>query len=400
MSLENPTRLRIGMRGDFAGRNFIVLGRVVMGVEVNEETYYWNEFNLQAETGERATLVYEDSERGGEWRLFTMFEPESPMTAADAATKQVGDRLNLNGTDVGVTLVTSSRVYRIEGEAPEGVQVGSEANYFNAEAGDVMQVVSWTGQEVEYYNGFTLGRRSVETAFNLPSAAASSMFSRFNKSASLDDSDDQNYFGSGKFLLLAGVAVLVFIFVFGRGCFSSSEMAPVKRTYASSPPLMVGTAGHWGGKSFHITAHAVVEIGEVGAIYERNEYELKDDSGLLAWLVCGERSDSKDWSLYAPSTPLEPLAAQACAAQKVGDAVNIDGINGKVSEIYQYTVKSMDNTAPSGWHQGMVQYGYAAPSDYNLLQVRWNTNGVSYYHGKAILAKDVKDFVAAFSVSN
>ncbi|MEI9864534.1 MAG: hypothetical protein WDN00_08275 [Limisphaerales bacterium] len=34
---------------------------------------------------------------------------------------------------------------RIEGRAPDGVEVGDVANYFNAEAGDMMQVVSWTG---------------------------------------------------------------------------------------------------------------------------------------------------------------------------------------------------------------------------------------------------------------
>ena len=31
--------------------------------------------------------------------------------------------------------------------------MGDVAEYFNAEAGRIMQVVSWTGEEVEYYNG-------------------------------------------------------------------------------------------------------------------------------------------------------------------------------------------------------------------------------------------------------
>ena len=104
MSFENPTRLRIGMHGHFAGKDYRVLGRVVMGETEVGETYYWNEFNLEASDGGYADLVYEETERGGEWRLFTLFEPEYPMTAADAATKHVGDRLNLTGEDVRITL--------------------------------------------------------------------------------------------------------------------------------------------------------------------------------------------------------------------------------------------------------------------------------------------------------
>src|ERR1017187_7685565 len=100
MSFENPTRLRIGMLGHFAGKDYRLVGRVVMGVTDDGETYYWNEFNLEAQDGTHADLVYGETERGGEWRLFTMFEPEYPMTAADAASKRGGGRLNLTGTDV------------------------------------------------------------------------------------------------------------------------------------------------------------------------------------------------------------------------------------------------------------------------------------------------------------
>ena len=141
MSFANPTRLRIGMHANFGGKDYRLVGRVVMGVTDDGETYYWNEFNLEGKDGSYADLVYEESERGGEWRLFTMFEPEYPMTAADATTKRIGDRLNLTGTDVRVTLLDTSRVYRIEGKAPEGVEVGDVAKYFNAEAGSIMQVV-------------------------------------------------------------------------------------------------------------------------------------------------------------------------------------------------------------------------------------------------------------------
>ena len=151
MSFANPTPLRIGMTGTLAGKTYRVAGRVVMGMEDAGETYYWNEFNLVTDEGESVTLVHEQTESGVEWKLFTMFEPEYPMTATDAATKRVADRLNLEETDLLVTLVDESRVYHIEGEAPEGVEVGDVAHYFNAEGGNRMLVVSWTGEEVEFF---------------------------------------------------------------------------------------------------------------------------------------------------------------------------------------------------------------------------------------------------------
>ena len=93
MSYSNPTPIRIGMTGTIAGTQYRVVGRVVLGEEEDGETYYWNEFNLESDGGGAATLVYEQTEHGGEWRLFRMFEPDHPLTAADAATKRVGDPL-------------------------------------------------------------------------------------------------------------------------------------------------------------------------------------------------------------------------------------------------------------------------------------------------------------------
>src|SRR6185436_1169533 len=110
MSFVNPTALRLGQSGVLAGRQFRIVGRVVMGMDDNGETYYWNEFNIVDNAGEHATLVFEDTDRGGEWKLFTMFEPQYTMTAEDAATRRIGDELNLEGTQVRVSLVDESQV--------------------------------------------------------------------------------------------------------------------------------------------------------------------------------------------------------------------------------------------------------------------------------------------------
>jgi hypothetical protein len=395
MSFENPTSLRIGMHGTFAGKDFRLVGRMVMGVEISGETYYWNEFNLQANTGEAATLVYEE----GTWRLFTEFEPDHPLTAAEAVLKQVGDELNLTGVDVRVTLVQTSRVYRIEGMPPAGETVGDEDNYFNAEAGDVMQVVSWKGQKVEYYNGITLAPGTAEKAFNLPRQSPAKIFSGLGDSSSWSDSGSQNYLGTGKFIFTVIIIVIVFYFTLGQNfSFSTAyEAPPVKRISAPSPPLMVGASGNWEGKAFRVTARATMEVAGVGSVYERNEYELTDGNGNVSLLVCGVKPGTQDWILYTPLSPLTPPTPSQSAAQKAGDTVNIDGVVATISELCQFTVKSVDNAAASGWHQGDVRFGYAASSEYNSLLVWWDSRDIGFWRGKKVAPKD---FAASITATN
>ncbi len=167
MSFNNPTAVQIGMTGTFSGVSYRVLGRSVLGVIDDGRSYYWNEYNLRADSGESAILVYDTSDRIAEWRWFTTFEPQTPITATEAATKRLGDRINLDGTEVRVTLRDHSRVYLVEGEPPEGEAVGTQADYFNAESGQDMIVVSWTGDEVDCYHGKTISAIAVGHAFNI-----------------------------------------------------------------------------------------------------------------------------------------------------------------------------------------------------------------------------------------
>ena len=402
MNYENPTRLRIGMHGVFAGKDFRIVGRVVMGVEVDGENYLWNEFNLKAKTGESATLVFDESQGSASWRLFTEFEPEYPMTAADAVLKQVGDVLNLTGEDVSVTWVGSSRIYRIEGVPQKGLKVGEADNYFNAELHGKMLVVSWTGKEVECYQGITMSAQSVAKAFSLTGVGASSVrlpysFNRETRLGGGSSSWDSKVTYTGlQSAWLALIAALFFIsFCWNNFSWQSTyEAPPVKRFFATSAPLTVGATGTFDGKNFHLTAHAVVEIAGVSEIYDRHEYELTDDLGLTALLVCGEKPDAKEWTLFTPLAPLIPPTATQSAAQKVGDTVNVDGVIATVRALFQSTIKDVQNVAPTGWHTGDLRFGYAASSERQSLLVRWDKSGSSYHRGKNVSSKD---FAAAFS---
>ena len=399
MSFENPTRLRIGMHADFGGKNYRVLGRVVMGESEDDDTYYWQEFNLKAGDGSYADLVYEVSERGGQWKLFTMFEPEYPLTAADAATKRVGDSLNLTGEDVRVTFRGSSKVYRIEGVAPEGIEVGDVAQYFNAEAGDLMQVVSWTGDEVEYYNGTNLAGNFVNSAFKLPPEPGG--ISRITRNFSSLSGSGSGNSSRVKFAANTLWVIIVLFLIFGRGlsCSADYEAAAVKHVAAGPAPLVVGATGKWNEKNFRVTGHATVEIAQVGLMFGRHEYELTDDSGAKSLVVCGDKPGAGEWIFYDELLPTFPprLTLNQLAAKKVGDSMDLDGFSGRVCEIIRYTVQQTDGDSLGELKSGPVFYGLVATNEFNTLLARWNAGGSFYHLGQNMAAKKL---AAAFSTTN
>jgi hypothetical protein len=394
MSFENPTLLRIGMHGDFGGRDYRLTGRVVMGETEDGETYYWNEFNLESKDGGYADLVYEETDRGGVWRLFTLFVPDYPMTAADAATKRVGDRINLTGEDVRITLCSSSRVYHLEGKAPEGVEIGDVANYFNAQAGNDIQVVSWTGEDVEYYNGVTLPQGVVAAAFNLPRASQASPFSGSSSWLGGNAPDFQN---GAKYLLRAAAVAFFFIIIFGRffSLPTAHESTPVKKVSAPAPPLAVGATGRLLNRNYHVTAHAVVEIAEVGARFERHEYQLTDDDGQTGLLVCGMKPGDPDWKFFTALYVPLPSRPQEFAAKKTGEKVDLDGFAGTVRELFLSTPRQVEGSDPADWQAGDLRFGFEAQGDRGLLMARWNNLAVVLQRGTAIPARDAANAFAA-----
>ena len=391
MKFRNPTRIQVGMTGTFEGRSYKVAGRVVMGMDDGGQTYYWNEFNLVADTGENATLVFEETDRGPQWRIFTMFDPEYPITADDAATKRVGDPLNLDGTDVRVTLVDSSRVYHIEGEAPEGVEVGDVANYFNAEARNTMIVVSWTGNEVECYHGVDIRRSLVQSAFRLGNdllPRSSSRGGLFAVSSSASGSSSGNYDSLAAFLIKACLVVIVaaVMISFDSSCRISRRPGIVRKVAATASPLAPGSEGTLDGRHWHIREHAMVEIAEVGRIFDRHEYQLSDDAGNRALLIRGSSPRVGDWMLFTPLELVEPPTPQQEGTLRYGDTVNLNGYVGTITELFQVKFESIDREGLQ-WPDaktGDVYYGFIAKSGSATLMVRWKENAISFYTGREI----------------
>ena len=396
MSFANPTPLRIGMTGSFSGKRYRIVGRSVLGEDEDGETYYWNEFNLETDSGEAATLVFDESETRTQWRIFTLFNPDYPLTAADAATKRVGNEINLTGENVRISFRGSSQVYFIEGKGPEGEQVGSVAEYFNAVSSGIMQVVSWTGDEVEYYNGTNISRGLIAAAFNLPQESVAEKRSGFF--SSFGGSGSGNYLSGAKFVIFALLLLLAFMLIFGRGCMHSSnyEIGPVNKLPAVVRPLEIGATGKLFDKNYHVTGHTVVDLADVGFNWERHEYELTDDYGTKFLLACGEKPNDSDWTFYEPFSPLIAPSLQEAASKKIGDTVELDGYSGKVTDIVLSTIDQADGYAMNGPKTGTIYYGLRGGNEYRTLLARWNADGIQFYRGRPIPAKNAQ---ASFSAA-
>ena len=100
------------MTGKLSGTQYRVVGRVVLGEDEDGDTYYWNEFNLESDGGGVATLVYEETEQGGEWRLFRLFEPASPADRGgrghQARRRPAEPRRRANVREVGIQITNLS----------------------------------------------------------------------------------------------------------------------------------------------------------------------------------------------------------------------------------------------------------------------------------------------------
>ncbi|HEX4341805.1 MAG TPA: hypothetical protein VH255_00340, partial [Verrucomicrobiae bacterium] len=149
-------------------------------------------------------------------------------------------------------------------------------------------------------------------------------------------------------------------------------------------------------KNYRVTAHAVVEIAEVGANWERHEYELTDDDGAKALLVCGDKPDDAEWSLYEAFVQIPPLTGPQAAAKKVGDLVQLDGRTSTVTEIFLSTIQQTDGTGLNGLNNGTVSYGFRSVSGYRPLLARWNDAGIQFFRGQTITEKlGVAAFISA-----
>lgn len=380
MNYTNTTPLRIGMSGEFLGVRYRIVGRVVMGMEEGGEIYTWNEFNMAADDGSCATLVHEVTERGAEWKIFTLIEPSNPISAADAARKRVGDFVDVTGKPMRVTCVDESRVLQVEGEAPEGVEVGDAAHYFNAETASDMAVVSWTDDEVEVFRGVTVPGHAVMSAFGV--------MSRFGDGASslsrLEGSPGSGFTFDGKFVALI---VVVLATVAGVWFFSNwRARRPTPPPKAVKAQLAVGQTGDLNARHFEIKGRAEIEIARVGRRELHHEYVL-NDSGDEALLSQGWDDDAEQWCVLTPFNPDHPLTPARAGMIGLGESFEVDDSTARATALFLSRVKSVEGATP--FHSGTAFYGLLGKAGNQSYAVRWTETNIAFYRVMPLPGKTV-----------
>jgi len=388
MSTLNPTLLRVGATGRIDDRGYTVRCRVVLSVRIKGELYYWNEYLLDDGSGDLVTLCYEEDETGCVWRLFSELAPLRALSAREAAGKRVGDQVDLGRGPLRVTLVNRSRVVHIEGNPPEWLTLGDEADFFNAEANGRMLVVSWTGEEVEYYYGGTLPRRHVAEAFGLPYLRTSrpSASSGFGSGSS---SSSGVYAWLGWLWLIGIVGAVAAVFVFSRNDSYQVSDPPTKQS-APANELPVAARGDLpGAGEFRIEGRSLVEIGELGARFDRHEYSLRLGGGEAAILIDAVAPGLKSWLLLRPIAPPGAWTPATLAALRVGQPLRWGGQDFPVARIQGSRLLSLSGEPGDLPEIGEQRYGLIARQPGEWLLARWSATDLKVYRGRELSETEV-----------
>lgn len=385
MSLDNPTLLRVGMSGRIDDRRHVVRCRVTLSVQDRGETYFWNEFYLDDEQGGQLVLSHEEDDAGLVWRLFSIFTPREPLTAGAAAARRMGDRIEFTNPPMRVTFAGESRVRQIEGTAPEGVEVGDTARFFNAEDGPRMLVVSWTGDEVEHYLGTTVPARRVAEAFGLPW-----MNERSAPRSSAAGSSAGSKLPAIMLGVWAGLILIVGALVFfGRnnGHSGAARPEPTPITAAAPTRLQPGARARiadGADEEFRVAARARVEVGQLRRRFVRHEYLLggghHDDGLLLHWMKGG----TEQWVLLKLIPPPPGSRAMSLAGYRQGQLIQFSGQTYRVSFVEHARVVQRDGGASVHHWSDEPIYGLVAQREGDWLLLRWDREHLWCYRGWSV----------------
>jgi hypothetical protein len=260
------------------------------------------------------------------------------------------------------------------------------AHYFNAQAGARQVVVSWTGEEVEYYSGMNTSAPMVAAAFKLQGFAAWRFMAARGRS-----------FFNGRILTPAALAVA--IMGIAAACFigvSRSRGAPPAPLIQAPPgPLRVGASGVLNDTAYYIAGQQLLEMARVGRRWQRRQYDLTAPDDQPAWLTCDPGAAGPVWLLYTLLHPDHRLTPLEAGALRAGQTIEVDGGAVAITELFRSTVRSTEGASLSGGETGDVFYGCDGVMSSNwVLLVRWNQTNIIYQQGMPVTPKAV---LAAFS---
>jgi hypothetical protein len=357
------------------------------------ETYYWNEFNLVGDTGREVTLVFEETESGPTWKWFELFEPLRPLSVDQAKAVRVGQSVDLGEGRLEVTLVDQTRVEHIEGKAPEGVEKGDIAQYFNADGPEQSFVVSWSRDEIEFYRGRDLARGRVEALFKLEPQLSRTIAPTFVHE------DERRPNRNWMTVIFAGVAVVMVVVILAGTVSKRSRTKREAQNSQNTKPavpiapalvLKTGASGLLTGRELKVTAHAVERVVRMGGNFERHEYAVSDAAGEMHLLVNSAAGSPRDWYLLQSVEPPVGFSSYDAAAARQNKTADAAGRALQVFQVFATEVRSVEGAAEAIWGRDSRTYGLLARASGDLVLIRWNQTEMQWYQGRPVSEAEVR----------
>jgi hypothetical protein len=303
----------------------------------------------------------------------------------------VGDTVNLDGTPTKVTLVDESRVYHIEGKAPEGVEVGDVAQYFNADTGKRMLVASWSGDEIEFYEGEDAPAELIARAFGFQTTARNLSLSS-GKPAGMNSKRTAMIVVVVLFLVI-GLAVY---FWKSQGRNSSPRISQPARVFVPAPPtkLPIGATGVIGNGTYVINGMATLNIARIRGRQHRHEYYLTRSTGEPYLLVQGLNAAAKEWHLLRLMPQRPAPDPYKLATLRKNAPFEFSAGRAEISELFSAQTLNVEGDAAKFPPAGRMRYGFSGRTGQDVVVARWNETEVQVHAGVAYSEAEV---LAAFA---
>jgi hypothetical protein len=187
---------------------------------------------------------------------------------------------------------------------------------------------------------------------------------------------------------------LVILLAIAFSTFRSRPAAPLQKFTAPSVALKVGSSGKIDGKNYVITSDTLVELDEVGVIFQRHELHLRDQDGNGALLIRGWKPGDKDWCLLTLQDPSEPMTPQQAAAVQCGKTILCAGTSVPVDALFRSTVLKVNTDDPLQNTIGKVFYGFCGGTSSTRMLARWDEDSVNFYTGRPLNGDPTSTFSA------
>jgi hypothetical protein len=116
---------------------------------------------------------------------------------------------------------------------------------------------------------------------------------------------------------------------------------------------------------------------------------LTADDGHQALLVCGRSPKDGTWEVFTPLQPLEPITPSQAGAMRLGQSVDVEGVQGTIDELFLARSEKIEQLTNSTPLPGSLCYNFSAKGPYRRLLVRWDATGINFFQGVDVPKADV-----------